>query len=81
MLWMLRLINSAQGKEQSAAEKFATEMANVHNTLIRGLNSIILQAPNVKEPQDVKDFMKYAEIWHTLIHEHHTTVPLAPHVI
>ena len=78
---MSRLINRTQGKKPSGAETFATEMANVHNVLIRGLNSIILQAPHVKETQDIKDFMKYAEIWYILIHEHHTTVLLALHVI
>jgi hypothetical protein len=74
MLKKLGLINSTEGKEQSGAEKFATEMANVHNTLIRGLNSIIVQAPNVKETQDIKDFMKYAEFGCILIYEHHGNV-------
>ncbi|KIM92979.1 hypothetical protein OIDMADRAFT_46480 [Oidiodendron maius Zn] len=60
-----------EGKAQTDAEKAATEMAIVHNILIRGLNCMILQAGNVKEPSDVRDFMTYAQTWVHTVHEHH----------
>lgn len=49
----------------------AVEMANVHNFLLRGLNAIYLQGPNVKEPQDVTDFMLYVTAWADTVHHHH----------
>jgi hemerythrin-like domain-containing protein len=45
-------------------------MCCVHNCLIRGLNSIYLQAPHV-EPQDFKSFIGYAYSWYKMIHHHH----------
>lgn len=49
----------------------ATEMALVHNIIIRGLNCIYLQAPNVKLEKDIADFLQYMFCWSELIHEHH----------
>ena len=43
------------------------------DTLIRALNSIILQAPNVKDPTDVSDFVTFAMVTMDAIVEHHTT--------
>ena len=37
-------------------------MALAHNGIIRGLNSIYLQAPHVK-PEDKPDFVGYALTW------------------
>jgi hemerythrin-like domain-containing protein len=48
------------------------EMANVHNTLLRGLNSIYLQAPYVSKPTDVADFMLYTKAWADTVHHHHS---------
>jgi hemerythrin superfamily protein len=45
-------------------------MACVHNMLIRGLNSIYLQAPHVK-PQDEKSFLYYSTCFYELLHVHH----------
>lgn len=45
-------------------------MANVHNMIIRGLNSIYLQAPHVK-PGDVPSFMQYCIQWYLLLEVHH----------
>lgn len=45
-------------------------MACVHNIIIRGFNSIYLQAPKVK-PSDYKDFVGYSLAWWEVIHSHH----------
>lgn len=55
-------------------------MAHAHNCLLRGLNSIVLQAPHVPDAskpdynaRDVKDLLKYTEAWvSTVDHHHHT---------
>jgi hemerythrin-like domain-containing protein len=47
-------------------------MAHVHNTLLRGLNSIYLQAPHVSKPIDVADFMLYTKAWADTVHHHHS---------
>lgn len=72
------------GRAQDRFIKGATEMACVHNVLIRSLNSIYLQARNVAPAKisaitpenkvDVEtrdDFVDYAREWSTLLHLHH----------
>ncbi|KAH8656090.1 hypothetical protein BGZ60DRAFT_147869 [Tricladium varicosporioides] len=59
-------------KKASGAVNAATEMALVHNFIIRILNCIYLQAPNVKLEEDIKDFSIFMYAWCILIHEHHT---------
>jgi hemerythrin-like domain-containing protein len=46
-------------------------MCLAHNLLLRWLNAIYLQAPHVKSPTDVSDFITYAQVWHETIHHHH----------
>ncbi|EUC33856.1 hypothetical protein COCCADRAFT_95040 [Bipolaris zeicola 26-R-13] len=48
------------------------EMANVHNLLLRGLNSIYNQAPFVTLPGDISDLMLYTTAWADTIHHHHS---------
>ncbi|TVY89036.1 hypothetical protein LAWI1_G008008 [Lachnellula willkommii] len=62
-----------KGKPETKASKNASEMALVHNILLRGLNSIYLQAPNVKEPVDIMDFMTFSDCWSRVLHAHHLT--------
>ncbi|KAF1837687.1 hypothetical protein BDW02DRAFT_565799 [Decorospora gaudefroyi] len=50
----------------------AQEMANVHNVLLRGLNSIYQQAPFVTTPTDIADFMLYITAWADTVHHHHS---------
>lgn len=50
---------------------FASEMAIVHNCLIRGINAIYLQAPNVKLEKDITDFCTYIYSWSLTVHIHH----------
>ncbi|KND91116.1 hypothetical protein TOPH_04249, partial [Tolypocladium ophioglossoides CBS 100239] len=48
----------------------ATHMALLHNSLIRGYNSIVLQAPHVRE-EDKADFAGYSKTWVRFIKSHH----------
>jgi hypothetical protein len=47
-------------------------MCVVHNALLRGLNSIYVQGPNI-QPPEYKDFIGYSLCWHSTVHEHHTS--------
>ena len=58
-------------KDETRASAAGTEMVLVHNMIIRGLNSIYQQAPNVKEEKDISDFLTYMFGWATLVHMHH----------
>jgi len=48
-------------------------MAQLHNMLIRSLNAIYRQAPYVKQPQDIKDFIQFVALWHEMLVHHHET--------
>ncbi|KAL7275243.1 hypothetical protein RUND412_001831 [Rhizina undulata] len=48
----------------------ATHMALVHNVILRTLNSIYLQAPNVL-PEDITAFIGYCQCWSAFLHVHH----------
>ncbi|KAI0892819.1 hypothetical protein F4806DRAFT_224281 [Annulohypoxylon nitens] len=48
----------------------ATHMALLHNAILRGFNSVYLQAPHVK-PTDTADFIGYALTWHKFVATHH----------
>ena len=57
----------------------ASEMSHVHNTLIRGLNAILQQAPHVPDastpatynPKDVTDLLFYVRCWCEMVNHHH----------
>lgn len=51
--------------------RIASEMALVHNMIIRGLNSVYLQAPHVKASES-KAFLKYILAWYSLLNVHHS---------
>jgi hemerythrin-like domain-containing protein len=46
-------------------------MALVHVHLIRAINAIYLQAPNIKDPKDIKDFTTFMHAWCEVVHDHH----------
>jgi hemerythrin-like domain-containing protein len=48
-------------------------MAQIHNVMVRGLNSMLIQAPFISTPTDTRDFIDYALSFCVLIHEHHNT--------
>ncbi|KAL3421065.1 hemerythrin HHE cation binding domain-containing protein [Phlyctema vagabunda] len=52
----------------------ASDMALAHNTMIRGLNTIYLQAPFVPRSDVVlvKDFLIYCQSWSALVEVHHS---------
>jgi hypothetical protein len=45
-------------------------MVLVHNMLLRGLNSIYLQAQHISKADEVP-FCKYIQVWHLILHHHH----------
>lgn len=45
-------------------------VALLHNVILRGFNSIYLQAPAVK-PSDVPDFLGYSLAWCRFVKAHH----------
>ncbi|KAF4958739.1 hypothetical protein FSARC_10930 [Fusarium sarcochroum] len=54
--------------------RMAAEMSLVHNCLIRGINAIYLQSPNIAArgtKKDKLDFANFALRWGDMIHEHH----------
>ena len=48
----------------------ASHMCNLHNSILRGYNSIYHQAPHV-QPADKADFVGYALAWHKFVKSHH----------
>src|SRR4051812_24035571 len=56
-----------------AAYYVATQMALAHNGILRGLNSIFLQATQIPR-QDlgaIRDFLTYCQCWCESMHHHH----------
>ncbi|CAJ2503279.1 Uu.00g106730.m01.CDS01 [Anthostomella pinea] len=49
----------------------ASEVANLHNTMIRALNAIYLQAPHVCLPADVADLLFLTQSWSRWVLDHH----------
>jgi hypothetical protein len=46
-------------------------MAFSHNAVIRGINCIYIQAPNVKNPKDVEDLLFITKVWTNWLMNHH----------
>lgn len=60
-----------KGAPETIASRNASEMALLHNVLLRGLNCICLQALNVNDPKDVHDFVTFCDAWSCVLHSHH----------
>jgi hemerythrin-like domain-containing protein len=56
-----------------AAYYVATQMALAHNGIIRGLNSIYLQATHIpsEDLDTIRDFLTYCQCWCESMHHHH----------
>ena len=56
-----------------AAYYVATQMVLAHNGMLRGLNSIYLQATHIpREDRDaIRDFLTYCQCWCESMHHHH----------
>lgn len=63
--------NKINGTKTDLFDHCASEMACVHNLMVRGLNAIYLQAPHIK-PADEKGFVHYISLWNQLLHAHHS---------
>ncbi len=48
-------------------------MALIHNIILRGLNCITVQVPDVKKPEDILDFMAFCDAWTCVLKSHHNT--------
>lgn len=46
-------------------------MAFAHNSMLRGLNSIYLQAPHVHQHRDIADFLFFVRSWAAWVSHHH----------
>jgi hemerythrin-like domain-containing protein len=53
----------------------ATHMAHIHNAILRGYNSIYLQAPHVSDA-DKPAFIGYALTWYRFVKSHHDSEEL-----
>ncbi|KAI0842491.1 hypothetical protein F5Y06DRAFT_128659 [Hypoxylon sp. FL0890] len=49
----------------------ANELACTHNAMLRGLNALYLQAPFVRQPADIADFLFLTRIWSGWVLDHH----------
>ncbi|TGJ82232.1 hypothetical protein E0Z10_g6534 [Xylaria hypoxylon] len=49
----------------------ANEIADIHNAMLRGLNSIYLQAPHVQQARDIADLLFLTQSWSTWLLDHH----------
>jgi hypothetical protein len=58
----LTITSNQLNKETDQYLEVASKMCIIHNFLIRGLNSIYLQAPHVQSV-DYADFIAYSRIW------------------
>lgn len=47
-------------------------MAVVHNAILRGLNSVYLQAPSAKAQSNRASFLQYCHKWYEVVHGHHS---------
>ena len=54
-----------------ASVHIASEMAYAHNSMLRGINSIYLQAPHVRPGPDTADFLFFVKAWARWVREHH----------
>ncbi|KGO46285.1 hypothetical protein PEXP_098970 [Penicillium expansum] len=63
--------SKTQDVSKHAAIYIANEMACTHNCMIRGLNSIYLQAEHVQKPQDIEDFLFFIKSWANWVSDHH----------
>ncbi|KAI1274015.1 hypothetical protein F5Y07DRAFT_410668 [Xylaria sp. FL0933] len=49
----------------------ANEISHIHNAMLRGLNSIYLQAPHVRRERDIADLLFLTQSWSTWLLDHH----------
>jgi hypothetical protein len=47
-------------------------MALAHNIMVRNLNAVYLQAPNITKKDDIADFIVFVQTLCEEIHHHHS---------
>jgi hypothetical protein len=57
--------------KEHAAIFIASEMSHAHNCIVRGMNSMYLQAPHVRRAADVTDFLFFCKVWCDWVDHHH----------
>jgi len=63
---------SQAGEKYKGSLELVQEMIIIHNLMLRGVNSIVLQCENVeRSPADVDSFVHYAQTWGQLVSKHH----------
>jgi hemerythrin-like domain-containing protein len=74
-----QLISKPRVEVETAASFCATQMGLIHNIIIRGLNSVVRQAPYVDDAskpdyntQNVKDLLFYVQAWCRNLDHHHS---------
>ncbi|KAF2099991.1 hypothetical protein NA57DRAFT_75493 [Rhizodiscina lignyota] len=71
----LPLLDTTSWKSTDAKEhmsiQMGLEMVAAHNGMIRGMNAICLQGPNIHDPQDVADFLFFCQMWCVSLEHHH----------
>ena len=58
--------------KKHSAIHIASIMTHTHNCIIRGINSIFLQAPHVHEPTDIADLLFFCKAWCNWVEHHHS---------
>ncbi|KAI0536978.1 hypothetical protein GGR58DRAFT_371136 [Xylaria digitata] len=69
--WPLIEVPSKTQHITHPALHIANEIAHIHNAMLRGLNSIYLQAPHVQQSQDIADLLFLTQSWSTWLLDHH----------
>ncbi|KAF7509778.1 hypothetical protein GJ744_007473 [Endocarpon pusillum] len=64
---------NVSSKSSHGAYYVATQMALAHNGILRGLNSIYLQATHIprEDVSAIRDFLTYCQCWCESMHHHH----------
>jgi hypothetical protein len=70
---LLPILTTTIPQASHGAYYVATQMALAHNGMIRGLNSIYIQAPNIpaNDTTAKRDFLIYCQCWCESMHHHH----------
>ncbi|KAI0434428.1 hypothetical protein F5Y09DRAFT_252366 [Xylaria sp. FL1042] len=69
--WPLIEVPSRSQNISHPALYIANEISHIHNAMLRGLNSIYLQTPHVRQEQDIADLLFLTQSWSTWLLDHH----------
>ncbi|KAI0812153.1 hypothetical protein GGR55DRAFT_614670 [Xylaria sp. FL0064] len=69
--WPLMEVPARTQNITHPALHIANEISHIHNAMLRGLNSIYLQAPHVRRERDIADLLFLTQSWSTWLLDHH----------